>query len=125
MGEGSEGSSGLISQTGIIGAVPVTPQNETLTAGPVTESQPANLPATDFPTTSIPSTSSGQALWGAMAAAALGAVAAESIQKKSFGGEAVSALSRRTEPVEVAVEASTVEFTAEPITNVSTANLPT
>ncbi|MCJ7434447.1 MAG: Ig-like domain-containing protein, partial [Anaerolineales bacterium] len=97
---------------------PIVPQSSTLS----TESQPANLPASNPSTTNLPTST---IVWGSIAAAALGAVAAEAVQKKSFGGEAVSALSRRTEPVEVAVEASTVEFTAEPITNVSTANLPT
>lgn len=112
---------------------PVVPQkSETLTTGPVTTQ------STNFPTTNI--------LWGAIAAAALGAVAADAIRKKeketasSFGGEAnhgipadaqtrmvtsggltaIASATGSTIPVLNVVEA----FTAEPVTNLPT-NTPT
>jgi len=99
---------------------PAVPQSE---MGPVTDSQSTNLPIANFPTTNI--------LWGVIAAAALGAVAAETIQKKSFGGEVNQVSSTQTSTITSggltvsAGAAETINFSAPPVTNLPTANIPT
>jgi hypothetical protein len=99
---------------------PVIPQTGTLTTGPVTESQSTNLPTTDFPTSSI--------LWGALAAAALGALTADAVQKKSFGGVTNPGVAAQTSTLTSggltvpAGEAQSMNFSTEPVTNSPTTN---